>query len=203
MIDPFSRSDARTPVIANPRRVSNSARLNALSSCRVLRESRRLLKFFWLRQTDDRRIVSRQTVRKPAVGFSTIEVMVMVAIVALSLIPIMGVQSQVVRAYTSYKGQYAETTLVANSLELITKLNPLETPQGSLPLDSNSALYWQATPISARVRVIAYPSGSGDFEVMLFRVDVTIATLAGEEVRRFSVDQLGWSKLQIEASEAL
>ena len=134
-------------------------------------------------------------------GFSTIEVMVMVAIIALSLVPIMGVQSQVVRAYTSYKDHYAEMTLVSNSLELITRLNPYETPEGYLELDPRFVLRWKSSPLSQPVRSTGYPSGSGDFEVTLYRIDATIETSNGQEVSRFSVDQLGWVKILKDEAE--
>jgi len=134
-------------------------------------------------------------------GFSTIEVMVMVAIIALSLVPIMGVQSQVVRAYTSYKDHYAEKTLVSNSLELITRLNPSETPEGSLELEPRFILRWQALPISQPVRSTGYPSGSGDFQVTLYRIEATIVTTSGKEVSRFSLDQLGWIKILKDEAE--
>lgn len=99
-------------------------------------------------------------------GFSTLEVVAAVAIIAVALVPIMMLQTQLARSQARLDAAHDQSTSAQNALALLRDINPMSTPTGRRRLDARTELAWSSTPISG-VSQTVNPTG---FEVQLYRV---------------------------------
>lgn len=128
--------------------------------------------------------------RRAESGFSTIEVIAAVAIVAVALLPIAALHIQIARAQTQLAQRHAESTALHNALALLRDINPMSEPQGRRQLTDATALRWTSVPISP-VEPSIDPRG---FELQVFQVT---AEIEGGEVAPTSVqvELVGWRAL--------
>ncbi len=129
--------------------------------------------------------------RRAQSGFSVIEALAALAIIAIALIPLMSLQIQVSRGYIQQRDQRADLMAQRNSLAILRDLNIMESPSGVRALDPETTMSWSAAPISPLTRNTRQGAGEGEFEVGLFRVRVSL-TRSGASPSAFSVEQLGW-----------
>lgn len=129
--------------------------------------------------------------RRAQSGFSVIEALAALAIIAVALVPLMSLQVQVLRGYIHQRDQRTELIARRNSLALLRDLNIMESPSGERVLDSETRMNWNAEPISPLTRNTRQGAGEGEFDVRLFRVRIAL-TRTGASPRVFSVEQLGW-----------
>lgn len=120
-------------------------------------------------------------------GFSVIEALVAVAIVALAMLPLASLQGQVSRAAARQQQVQMRVSAEHNALALLRDLNIMTAPEGVRDLGAGLTLRWRAAPISRLVR-----GTSGEFDVTLFRVEASVEDANQRAVADFSVDQLGW-----------
>ena len=120
-------------------------------------------------------------------GFSTLELIAAVAITAVALIPLAGVQAQLARDQARLSAQQRELTSVNNALAVLRGSNPMLNPQGSQQLDAETTVTWNSTPVSPPAPSVN-PAG---FVVRLYRVDAALQH-RGEMVTSLQVDILGW-----------
>ena len=125
--------------------------------------------------------------RRSETGFSTLEVIAAVAIIAVALIPIASLQTQLARGGTRLVDAQDTTRAVQNAMAIVRAVNPMRTPRGRRVLSDQNVLSWSSAPISP-LRSSVNPAG---FEVQLYRVSVEIAHGAGA-VDTFEVDIVGW-----------
>ncbi len=120
-------------------------------------------------------------------GFSAIEALVAVAIVALALVPLASLQGQVSRTVARQQETQVRLNAERNALALLREVNLADAPQASRELGAGQVLRWQAEAISPPTR-----SSSGEFDVTLYRLEATIADQDGAIIAEFSLEQLGW-----------
>lgn len=125
--------------------------------------------------------------RRRESGFSTLEVIAAVAIIAVALVPIMMLQTQLARSQARLDASHEQSTSAQNALALLRDINPMSTPTGRRRLDARTELAWSSTPISG-VSQTVNPTG---FEVQLYRVTGAIErdTLPLTTVE---IDLIGW-----------
>lgn len=127
-------------------------------------------------------------------GFSLIETLVAVGIVAIALVPIMSLEIQLQRGFVEQRARLSELQTQRNALALLRDFNFTETPSGRLPLGVGQTLTWRATALSQPIRTTRFPRGEGEFEVVLWRVEAEVVG-PGEQRVRFNVEKLGWRRL--------
>ncbi|MGE0741143.1 MAG: hypothetical protein AB7O98_07350 [Hyphomonadaceae bacterium] len=123
-----------------------------------------------------------------------LEALIAVAIVAMALVPIMSLESQLTRRHAAQRAEHASLLAQQNALAIIRDMNVWQSPDGSAELQSGSIMRWRATPLSSPRRSLRAGNGEGDFEIVLYRLDVEILDRAGNRLTRFSVDKLGWRR---------
>lgn len=119
-------------------------------------------------------------------GFSTLEVIAAVVIVAVALVPILSLHTQLTRGQIALAERQADSTALQNALALTRDVNPMLQPQGRRQLDPATIVSWTSTPISPR-RQSVNPAG---FEVQLYRIDARIEGQGA--VRAFQFELIGW-----------
>jgi len=129
--------------------------------------------------------------RRTQSGFSAIEALAALAIVAIALVPLVSLQTQISRDFIHQRELRAQIVAQRNGLAILRDLNIMETPSGVRQLDPDTVMSWTATSRSRLARSTRQGAGDGEFEVMLYRVAISIDR-AGSPPQTFSVDQVGW-----------
>lgn len=125
-------------------------------------------------------------------GFSVIEVLVAVAILAIALIPILMLQTQTSRASQREQQIRAAITDQQNALAVLREINPMQQPTGAFVLSSTRTMSWNATPLSAIAPTIPRAGAQTSFDAALYRLNVEIRDAHGARQASFVVEQLGW-----------
>jgi prepilin-type N-terminal cleavage/methylation domain-containing protein len=105
----------------------------------------------------------------PAAGFTLIEVIVALVILAISLMAFYEFLSSSLHAADRVRRAAAAYDRAENALALARALNPMESPDGTLDL-GGYRIHWRAEPVGAARVSTAYPSGKGRFIVALYRL---------------------------------
>jgi Tfp pilus assembly protein PilV len=134
--------------------------------------------------------------RRSESGFSTLEALVAVALIGLSLAPLLAIQTQITRTHARYEAARADAQMQENALEILSDLNPIAEPQGERRLSQSGVVTWRSVQISQRLRSTGYPVGDGLYEVALFRVDVEATDAKRRSPLRFSIERVGWERAQ-------
>lgn len=133
--------------------------------------------------------------RRRETGFSVIEALLAVAMIAVALIPLMGLQIRVNRDYSRQREIHAEIEARRNALAVLRDVNMMREPAGALRLAGDRTLRWRAIPRSGVVRSTDGGAGDGAFEVALYTVVVTVLGEDGRIVCTFQFLHLGWRSL--------
>lgn len=129
-------------------------------------------------------------------GFSTLEVIAAVAIIAIALVPIATLQIQLTRSQARLAEAHTESTDVHNAMALLRDINPMAAPSGARRLDHQSTLTWTSAAASPR-RQSTTPPG---FEVQLYRVSGVIQR-ANAPATTIQIDLIGWRPANEGAAE--
>ena len=123
-------------------------------------------------------------------GFSVVEALVAVALVALAFTPLLALQGQMSR--TAAAAERAEIAIKGESsaLAFLETVNPLMRRSGEEDLGFG-VLSWRATAMSDLMPVRADDGAHGRYSAQLFRIDAAIAFDDGR-VTAFSVRKAGW-----------
>lgn len=127
-------------------------------------------------------------------GFSVLEALFAVAILAIAIAPILAVQTQATREMGRLEKARVQASAEQNALALLKEINPMAEPEGAREIGGGQVLSWRATPLSYVRRSIGRDAPNGDFDVALYRFDATVRAADGARVTVFSVEQMGWRK---------
>jgi len=119
---------------------------------------------------------------------------VVVAIVGVTLIPILQFQTQIARTTTRYAQVEARSSLQRNALVALRELNPMERPTGRLTLAEGKIVSWNASSISKESQSTAHPIGDGEFRVALYRVEAEVSDAASGVRVAFTIERVGWRR---------
>ncbi len=120
-------------------------------------------------------------------GFSAMEALVAVAIVAVAMVPLASLQGQVSRDAARQQAEQARLASERSALVLLRAVNPMQEPSGIRELGGGLVLHWTARPISE-----AAPTNAGGFDVALYRIEAQIQDSGRRPLANFAVDQVGW-----------
>lgn len=126
-------------------------------------------------------------------GFSLLEALAALAIAAVSLTAVMGLQYQLSEGQRRHEAAIARADLRKNALVLIKEVNPDEQPEGEIVLPPNLAVRWTSTAITEPKLSAGFPNGDGQFTVTLYRLAVEIVGPDGAVLQDFEVERLGWT----------
>lgn len=127
-------------------------------------------------------------------GLSTLEALVAVTVLGLALIPILGFQLQMSRAYQRYDQLQAQSQLERNALAALRDINPMEQANGQLTLGANQTLDWASEAITPEKQATGYPVGDSDFVVALYRVDAHARDGTTRQEAIFAIERIGWRR---------
>ncbi|UPT61159.1 MAG: hypothetical protein M0D54_11890 [Hyphomonadaceae bacterium JAD_PAG50586_4] len=126
----------------------------------------------------------------PIAGFTTLEVIAAIAIIAIALVPIMTLQGELARHQARLTQVQDRATATHNSLALLRDINPMATPAGQRRLDERTILTWTSVAISPARRTVN-PAG---FDAQLYRVSAIIERDA-QTLSATEIELIGWRRL--------
>ena len=128
-------------------------------------------------------------------GFTILESLIALAIIAVTLIPICDMQISLlekVRRQDAVRQQVAD---IRNGLVLLQAINVMERPAGRIAIGSGRYLRWSAVAETRVRRSLQFLQGEGSFDVALFRVSSRIEGGIGSTTS-FEVEQVGWKQVR-------
>lgn len=128
-------------------------------------------------------------------GFSLIEALIALTIAAITLTAIFELQQQMTRGQRRAVDVMEQVAAQENALALISDLNPMEQPEGSIDLPEGDTVRWSATPKTRVQRNAGFPVGDGLFDVQLFTVTVQVERRNGRSPAPLVIDRLGWRRV--------
>ena len=130
---------------------------------------------------------------KRVAGFSLLEALVALAIAALCLIPLMSLQRTYVDGQRRHEAALQRAEIQKNALVILRQINPTDEPQGQAVMAPDLTLSWTATEISDLKTSTGFPSGDGQYQVQLYRLDASVSRGDRKVVPDFSVERVGWT----------
>lgn len=120
-------------------------------------------------------------------GFTVVELLVAVAVLAAVLIPIMEATGAVTRRHVRQGETMQMLERQRSAITILRTVNPMIEPDGRRSLGAGQEVRWHAVAVTRRARALRFLGGEGRFEVALYRLSVTLPAAAP-----FEVDALGW-----------
>ena len=135
-------------------------------------------------------------------GFSLLEALVALAIGAMMLGAILGLQHQFIDAQRRHDATMLGSNLQRDVLALIKEVNPAERPDGEIALPPDRTIRWTSEAVSDSKLTAGFPRGDGNYTATLYALSVTVQDTAGRDViAPFTVERVGWiSAATVEAA---
>jgi Tfp pilus assembly protein PilV len=127
-------------------------------------------------------------------GFSALEALAALLILAVALGPIFSLRAQSAQAISRQQETLRNINADRNMLALISRINVMAEPNGERQVDGYAQISWRATPISDERETLAYRGERGSFIIALYRVEVTIQSPGRIDPHTLVLDQVGWRK---------
>lgn len=128
-------------------------------------------------------------------GFSLLEALIAVAVLGIGLSALLGLRQTVLRRLHTVTALESAETDMRNAMAMTADVNPMETPEGVRELSASQSVRWRSEQITAVRRSRAYPAGDGDFDVALFRLQVSVVTRE-DATAVYNVERLGWREAE-------
>lgn len=127
-------------------------------------------------------------------GLSTLEALVALAILGVTLAPLFALQAQLARGAAREEAMLLRLHTQRDALAILRGVNPSEQRAGKRALGDGRVLEWQAKPISKTVRTVAEGGGDGNFDITLYRMETRALAQDGSVIAAFAVDQVGFEE---------
>jgi prepilin-type N-terminal cleavage/methylation domain-containing protein len=136
-------------------------------------------------------------------GFSLIEALVALAIGAMVLGAILGLQHELVDAQRRHDATLKSSNLQRDVLALIRDVNPAERPDGEIALPPDRVIRWSSEAVSDAKLTAGFPRADGNYTATLYVLTVNVQDAGGRDViAPFTVERVGWiSAATVEAEE--
>lgn len=126
-------------------------------------------------------------------GFSLLEALVALAIGALVLSAILGLQHVFVDAQMRHDATISAANLQRDVLALIKDINPGDTPEGEIALPPDRTVRWTSEAVSDAKLTAGFPTGDGNYTATLYRLTVSVQDASGRDlIPAFTVERVGW-----------
>jgi len=126
-------------------------------------------------------------------GFSVLEAMIAIAILAASFLPLLALQGQFVKSVEALERVDSRLETRNIALQHLSSLNMYKVPEGEIKL-TNAGVRWQSVPALPPRFVRSQGGLPSRFEMTLYIVDVTIRHQTGY-IDKFTYKGLGWRPL--------
>jgi len=130
------------------------------------------------------------SLRRHATGFTLLEAIVAMVLMATSLLALYGWLSTSTISLNRAQAQTHAVEDARSALAVVETINPMSEPQGERELPP-LLVRWQSTPVAQRRPGLSRIGMTTQFDFILYQVDVEVLR-DGERVRDFSFRKAGW-----------
>ncbi len=127
-------------------------------------------------------------------GFSVLEAMVAMAILAAAMLPLLHLQGQFMRTITGFERASDRIAIRENVVNLIAAQNIDQNLQGEF-IQGQYRIQWQARPLQPAQIARDVDEGEGRFTVSIYSVEVVVTT-PFRQTDRFHIKALGWTAIR-------
>jgi prepilin-type N-terminal cleavage/methylation domain-containing protein len=128
---------------------------------------------------------------KSSNGFTLLEAIVALAIIGMTIIPVMSFLGQSAQQLTFAAESNLRTSAQQTVLAYLETLNPQLSPQGEAPLSQTLTIRWSSTPLVAPNSEYRVGGRLGTYNLGFFQVDVDVLR-DGQDWFQFQVRKLGF-----------
>lgn len=128
--------------------------------------------------------------RRRTQGFSTLELLVALAILSLGLMALIDFRLGLLQTQSRQLAQAEAIHHEANALAVLRQINPAAQPSGRRPLGPSVRLQWEARILGGYRPQLAWLGGETGYRVALFKVNYAIHE-AGAAILRGSIELIG------------
>ncbi len=123
-------------------------------------------------------------------GFSLLEALVAVALIAAAFLPLLALQGQLARTVIAVERAETNVKDMTSALSYLRVMNPMKTPEGSEKI-GDATLSWTARPVSDERPALDQGGAPGRFMLQLYDIEAEIIYEDGRRTA-FTVRALGW-----------
>jgi len=127
-------------------------------------------------------------------GFTLLEAIVAVAIVGISLVPVITFISQMVDAVARAGDSNARSLAQQSVIELLEPLNPLQTPIGDDEI-GDLTVHWESTDIIGPNKDIRIGAGLAGYSIGFYNVTVSVARADRGPWFSFDLRKVGYRQI--------
>jgi general secretion pathway protein I len=131
---------------------------------------------------------------RPRPGFSLIEALVALAIAAMTLTAIFELQIQMARGQERAAQALAQVAAQENAVALLSNLNPMEQPAGSVAVPNGDTIRWTSEAHGQPVLAAGFPTGDSQYLVQKFTLTVQVERAEGRSPAPMVFDRVGWRR---------
>jgi prepilin-type N-terminal cleavage/methylation domain-containing protein len=135
------------------------------------------------------------TRRKPSAGFTLLEAMVAIAVLAAVLLPLYELISNVSRSAFRVDEANRRAEIETDALNIMSTINPMDKPAGSIDLGPY-AVRWAAQTLIEPIDGSAYPSGISAFSIGLYNAKVDVTAPDGRILVSFPLRMIGYKHVR-------
>lgn len=128
--------------------------------------------------------------KNPQRGFSVLEAIAAVALIAVAFLPLLALQSRLAQTALAVERAELNVRNGKNALAYLKSINPMLLPEGAETL-GDAELRWRATPVSEPRAALDTGGAPGRFQVQLFDIEAIIDYPDGRRTS-LTVRALGW-----------
>ncbi|MGB8842583.1 MAG: prepilin-type N-terminal cleavage/methylation domain-containing protein [Aliidongia sp.] len=135
------------------------------------------------------------TRRKPSAGFTLLEAMVAIAVLAAVLLPLYELISNVSRSAFRVDEANRRAEIETDALNIMSAINPMDKPAGSIDLGPY-AVRWAAQTLIEPIDGCAYPSGISACRIGLSNAKVDVTAPDGRILVSFPLRMIGYKHVR-------
>jgi general secretion pathway protein I len=132
--------------------------------------------------------------RRKSAGFTLLEAIMALALVAVAVMPLYGFFSRSLDGLYRAATVNRESEVSLSAITFLSGLNPMERPEGESPFGIYR-LRWQSQELVPATDIVAYPRGLGLYQAALY--EVTGELLEGQRVRtKVQIRLVGYKRVR-------
>jgi len=140
-------------------------------------------------------IRGRQARGRAPAGFTLLEAIVAIVVLAAALVPIYTLVSNLSRSAFRVDEANRRAEIETDALNIMSTINPMADPSGSLDLGPY-AVRWTTQPIAGPLDGSGYPSGVSAFRIGLYQANVEVQEPGGKLLTSFPLRMIGYKHVR-------